>query len=106
MGKGWHLHMGRELLLKTSVKHHCGRTQGVQEIQIKFWVSFLSLEPLECMPFFSPQAIFLQLVHVTDPHQRLLHGQSMPAGLRRAVPDKLPAASALTPALLPEGKTF
>lgn len=32
MGKGWHLHMGKELLLKTPVKHHRGCTQGVQEI--------------------------------------------------------------------------
>lgn len=31
--------------------------------------------------FFSPQAIFLQLVHVIDPQQCLRHGKFVPAGL-------------------------
>lgn len=33
------------------------------------------------LSFFSPQAVFLQLVHITDPQQCLLRGKFMPAGL-------------------------
>lgn len=73
MGKGWHLHMGRELLLKSFVKTPPWSYTGCARGLDKVWGLL--------MPFFSPQAIFLQLVRVTDPQQCLLRGKFTPAGL-------------------------